>query len=35
MLLEHAESRLILGPVRSKNQLIRFANMLFAVPVAA
>lgn len=33
-LLEHAESRLMLGPVRSKNQLMRFASMLSEVPFA-
>jgi hypothetical protein len=33
-LLEQAESRVMLGPVRSKNQLIRLANMLSEAPLA-
>lgn len=35
MLLEQAESRWTLGPVKLKNQLSRFANILIDEPVAA
>lgn len=35
MLDEHAVSRFKLGPVMLKNQLMRFAKMEFASPVAA
>jgi hypothetical protein len=35
MLLEQAESKLTLGPVKLKNQLIRFASIACESPVAA